>query len=81
MTILSRADLIDLSGYKRPGPMGNWLRQNGFVFVVAGDGWPRVDHEHYLARMGKVSPKTLAGSQPNLNALRETQRNGAKTNK
>ena len=35
---LSRTDLIDLSGYRRPGPMGNWLRQNGFVFVVAGNG-------------------------------------------
>jgi hypothetical protein len=74
MTILSRADLIDLSGYRRPGPMGNWLRQNGFVFVVAGDGWPRVDQEHYLARMGKVASKTFTGSPPNFNALRETQR-------
>ncbi len=38
MITLSRTDLIDLSGYRRPGPMGNWLRQNGFVFVVAGNG-------------------------------------------
>ncbi len=80
MTTLSRADLVDLSGYKRPGPMGIWLRQNGFVFVVASDGWPRVDQEHYRARMGKPSSKTLTVSQPNFNALRETQRHGTKKN-
>lgn len=79
MTTLSRADLIDLSGYRRPGPMSVWLRQNGFVFVIAGDGWPRVDQEHYLIRMGKVASKTPTDSQPNFNALRETQNARGKT--
>ena len=71
---LTRSDLIDLSGYRRPGPMSDWLRKNGFVFVVAGDGWPRVDQEHYLVRMGKTGSRTLTVSQPNFNALIETQR-------
>lgn len=80
MTILARSDLIDLSGYRRPASVIPWLRQNGFVFVVGADGWPRVDQEHYLSRMGKVSSKTLIPSKPNSAALLEVQRNGKKAN-
>lgn len=62
-----------MSGFRRPSSVSKWLRQNGFVFVVAADGWPRVDRQHYHARMGISAPKTLRKSEPNMQALMETQ--------
>ena len=76
MICLSRMELLDVSGFRRPSSVSKWLRQNGFVFVVAADGWPRVDTEHFHARMGSASPRTLKKSEPNMKALMETQRNG-----
>lgn len=49
MICLSRADLLEISGFRRPTSIATWLRQNGFVFVVAADRWPRVDAQHYHA--------------------------------
>lgn len=78
MTCLSRAELLDVSGFRRKSSVSKWLRQNGFVFVVAADGWARVDRLHYHARMGGSPSKTLTKSEPNVSALMEAQRNGKK---
>jgi hypothetical protein len=78
MICLSRAELLEVSGFRRKTRISKWLRQNGFVFVVAADGWPRVDGQHYHARMGTVTSKSLTKSEPNLSGLMEQQRNGKK---
>lgn len=75
---LTRAELLEVSGFRRPSSISRWLRQNGFVFVVAADNWPRVDKLHYHTRMGGSPSKTLTKSEPNMQALMEAQRNGKK---
>lgn len=81
MICLSKAELLEVSGYRRPSSVSTWLRKNGFNFRVGADGWPRVDREHYHAVMGSSPPKTLTKSAPNIAALTEMQRHGKKTNK
>jgi hypothetical protein len=39
---LTKEELFQLTGYKRRAHIEAWLTQNGFRFVVGGDGWPRV---------------------------------------
>ena len=77
MICLTRQELLEISGFRRPSSVVKWLRQNGFVFVVAADGWPRIDRQHYHTRMGISTSKTLTKSEPNIKALMEIQRNGA----
>ena len=50
MMFLSQSDLVALSGYKRRSLVARWLRDNGFVFVLGIDGWPRVAHSHIARR-------------------------------
>ena len=40
--ILTRDEIQELSGYKIPSKQIKWLRDEGFIFKVAGDGKPRV---------------------------------------
>jgi hypothetical protein len=40
--ILSRSDLVELTGYQRPGRQIAWLKRHGLRFFVAADGHPRV---------------------------------------
>lgn len=81
MICLSKAELLEVSGYRRPSSVAKWLRQNGFTFRVGADGWPRVDRSHYHALMGSSVARTLTKSEPNVSALMEAQRNGKKTYK
>ena len=39
---LSRTELQEMTGYKRPSSMRRWLGENGYNYEVARDGYPRV---------------------------------------
>ena len=56
--LLTTAELCDLTGYHKPGHQIAWLREQGFIFRVAGDGYPRVDRSHYLKLMGGMAEDT-----------------------
>jgi hypothetical protein len=71
---LSKADLVALSGYRRPAAIRKWLRDTGFVFVVGVDGWPRVSLAHHDARMGGEIKPVAKRVGPNTQALKEMQR-------
>lgn len=40
--ILTRADLVELTGYRRPSRQIRWLRDYGIRHFVGADGHPRV---------------------------------------
>jgi hypothetical protein len=48
---LTKAQLVELTGYKRPSSICVWLADHGWVFVVGADGYPRVDRRYYDQRM------------------------------
>lgn len=40
--ILTRTQVTELSGYRKPSCQIRWLRQQGLRFFVGADGYPRV---------------------------------------
>lgn len=61
---LTRADLIELTGYQRPAAIMRWLTKNGYPFAVAGDGWPRVMADAVRARL--IGLNSIQKPQPRL---------------
>jgi hypothetical protein len=55
--VLTREELIDLTGYRQKSKQAAWLKRNKFVFRFARDMTPRVDRSHYLNRMGGDIPQ------------------------
>lgn len=78
--ILSKDELCELTGYRRPSLVLKILREYGVpVLLVGADDWPRVLRSALIS-----SPKTLTKSEPNLFALKDLQRgmqNGTRKNK
>lgn len=76
MICLTRAELQELTGYRRPSSVLKNLNDNGIPIVaIGGDGWPRV-----LQTFVKITPRTLTNSEPNIAALKDMQ-NGPRSNK
>ncbi|MEW8053069.1 MAG: DUF4224 domain-containing protein [Candidatus Thiodiazotropha endolucinida] len=50
-------DLKDLTGYSRRHTMTRWLIDNGWLFAVAADGWPKVAIEEFNRHMVGDSKK------------------------
>lgn len=74
--ILTREELRELTGYRRPSCILASLNSNRIqVLLVGPDGWPRV-----LRSTLENRPKTLTKSEPNLAALKDLQ-NGTRKNK
>ena len=48
---LTNEELRDLTGWKRPKHVMQWLNENGYRYQVGGDGWPRVLKESVYARL------------------------------
>jgi hypothetical protein len=48
---LTHHEIQELTGYKIPSKQIKWLRDEGFIFKVAGDGRPRVLYSEVLAVM------------------------------
>lgn len=64
---LTHPELEALTGYKRPSRMIAWLRENHFVFRVAGDGYPVVSRQYAEHALGAQA--TPPKSRPNFRAL------------
>ena len=56
MSVLSPEDLASVTGRRQPKRQIQWLTDNGWRFVVGGDGLPKVDQEYYREMMG-VKPE------------------------
>jgi hypothetical protein len=69
MICLTRDELVELTGYRRPHTITRWLRDNVIQFYVGADGWPRV-----LRNSSFDERKTLTKSVPNIAALQDMQR-------
>lgn len=67
--LLSIAELVALTGYRRRGCIIRWLSQNGFAFRVGADGYPRVLEEHVRSQLGGNAFKQR--SVPNLSVLKK----------
>lgn len=52
MMFLSRSELQEMTGYKRPTAMRRWLGENGFEYAVAADGYPRVLRAFVTKKLG-----------------------------
>ncbi len=68
---LADADLIALTGYRRPSKQAEWLRREGFTFRVAADGHPRVLRQHVLGLMGIADIASKRKSAPDFTSLRQ----------
>lgn len=68
---LTRSELIELTGKKRPTAIARWLQDNGFSFRIAADGYPRVDRNHYhLVMCGSQSKSLGRRTEPDFDAMR-----------
>jgi len=52
---LSRDELKELSGGKRPSSICHWLDSEGIRYAVGLDGWPRVLRSVILVRFGDTA--------------------------
>ncbi|UQY33549.1 DUF4224 domain-containing protein [Pseudomonas fulva] len=48
---LSQDEVAELTGYARPSAQIKWLKEQGFGYVVGGDGVPKVLREVVLSRL------------------------------
>lgn len=39
--LVSDAQLVELSGYTRPGDQAKWLKEKGIAYAIGRDGRPR----------------------------------------
>lgn len=44
---LTRDEIEQLTGYRRPTRQISWLRRNGLRFFVGADGYPRVPRANF----------------------------------
>lgn len=49
---LTKKEVAELSGYRKPSAQIKWLRVEQFGFVVGGDGHPKVLRQVVLNRLG-----------------------------
>jgi hypothetical protein len=61
---LTRSELIELTGYRRPSCMIQQLQSYGLRFFVAADGYPRVARSEV-----EGNPRKVPKSKPNFAAL------------
>ena len=69
----TKNDVADLTGYRVPSKQIRWLRDEGFKFKVAADGYPRVMHSEVLFHMSHdaTAGKTEKNSKPNMEGLKQ----------
>ena len=66
---LTLNELHELTGKRTRPAMVKVLRQMGLEFRIGGDGWPRVDREHYTKIMGGIAPHRRR-AEPRYEALK-----------
>jgi hypothetical protein len=68
---LSDKELMELTGYKRPGEQRRWLASHNWPFEIAANGYNRVLREEARNRLLSRHPRGESSSEPNLAILRE----------
>ena len=72
---LRKAELTELTGFRRPSYMCRWLATHRWVYEEGADGYPRVLRGYWSDRMrGRVQPATKIAPTDrgmNLQALEE----------
>ena len=61
--ILTRQQVTELSGYRKPSCQIKWLKRQGLRFFVGADGYPRVPASEI------ERPKGPASAQPDFTQL------------
>jgi hypothetical protein len=51
---MTSQEIIDLTGFKYAAKQIDWLKENGFLFEVGGDGRPKVLRSYVVNRLGGV---------------------------
>lgn len=59
MLLLTREELAELTGYKRPGDQARWLAQQGIQHYMGADGRPKVIRESLLKSPTMTRPPVL----------------------
>ncbi len=70
--LLSREQLVELTGYRRPSAMRRWLICEGIKFLIGADGWPKV-HEAEIELILTKSEKRRAHGHPDSETLEKWQ--------
>ena len=66
---VSETDVESLTGYRRPSAQIDWLRRNGWRFVVNALGKPVIALAEFHRRMVGGSRLPVGGQEPNWDAL------------
>jgi hypothetical protein len=65
---LTSAELLEMTGYKRPSDQCRWLRDRGWSFELSAARKPVVLRAHAEHKLGKVRYSV----EPNFGALRKS---------
>lgn len=66
---LSRDELKELSGCSHRARVAEWLRQAGYRFEIAADGWPRVLWAAVNAKLNPDTQRTSRKTEPDFSSL------------
>jgi hypothetical protein len=55
---LTDEEIFNLTGYKQTASQIKWLRQNGFKFLIGGDGKPRIMTSYLESIIGSYNIST-----------------------
>lgn len=66
---LTADELAELTGYPSARGQRRWLDDNGWRYVVARDGSPRVARAYALQQMGVVGETVQSATEPNWQAI------------
>jgi hypothetical protein len=69
---LTRSEIQQLTGYKTPATQTRWLQDNGFLFKIGADGYPRLlltEVEFHMSHSGSDKKITISAEEPNFKVL------------
>lgn len=52
--LLSPEEIAELTGYCYPSKQTTWLRENGYIYEVGGDGKPKLLRTYVYSGLGGV---------------------------
>lgn len=70
---LTLNELHELTGKRTRPAMARVLRQMGLEFRIGGDGWPRVDREHYAKIMSGAAARRTRRAEPRYEAVKRAR--------
>jgi len=69
---LTKLQTQELTGYKIPSAQIRWLKENGFMFKIGADGYPRIlicEMESQMLSNSKPTKNIVRQETPNFEAL------------